>query len=148
MELLQTNPSETMPEREYAVLLGLDRATMKKVRRKHLTPEEDWRVGAPNGSILLTASGRKKIRAALNLPEALLNAPEKKEGAEKTLVVYRITKNPHIIEMRTLAGVPARLRVKSAANFMARMEVPHCVLVQADLYDYRGKLPRRRGRIS
>ena len=141
------NTDGAVPERDLATRLGVDRHLLKTVRARDLTAA-DWFMGE-GGAVWITDSGREKIRGALRLPEEEPDLPgaldARREPVTCVLTVFRQTRNPHIVEMVDASGAPARLRVKSPEPFVPGLKVPGCVHISANLYDFRGKLPRRRG---
>lgn len=162
-------------ESHVAGRLGISRDTIREMRNAHLVEDADWK--SVRNIICLTDVAAGKIAAALSLPApATAVSPEKaaemlvaeKDAATATtgaglvdlieeLCVWRLTKNPHIIEAFAPGTDPMhrqnilRVRVKNAANFCRvggdgkPMMLP-ARHVQVDLYELVGPCPRRKGR--
>lgn len=63
------------------------------------------------------------------------------------VVVKAASGNKVVVVCTDPEGRPVRLRVRDNGNFTKGMRVPTCVHVEADRYDYEGRLPRRKGRL-
>ncbi len=154
--------NQTIKEGDLAAALGLSREALKKMRRDLLERDKDWALGEESRAIEYTILALKKIRAALGLPEPLYltypgsPTPEsvilalKKKGTvpEELQVIKAYGNGIVVLCVQTAApNAQVRLKVRDNRNFTPGMIVPGCVHVEADRYDYVGRLPRRKGRI-
>ncbi|XHR29882.1 MAG: hypothetical protein ACFUZC_04875 [Chthoniobacteraceae bacterium] len=148
-------------ESDLARELGLKKDEIRDLRKKHLAAG-DFSFSKSGITILEAAANR--IRAAFGaakkeggeLPLIASTPPpsEKKGGPEMasrepvTLWVKRCPLNIHIVECclnKELAGDVVRVRVRSSANFIPKMEI-RALHESGTLYSLVGRCPRYRGR--
>lgn len=144
----------THTESSVAKRIGLSRQAVRKMRGDLLVKDVDW---AKSGSdVRLTDAGLEKLAKNAALAVESLPPVAVADGAAM-LSVWRVTRNPHIIEAFAPGTDPAlrenivRVRVKNAANFRrmggdGKPMTFRAVHVQSDLYELVGACPRRVGR--
>lgn len=106
----------------------------------------------------ISKKGAAKLMGYLGVSEGAESAFEKKEGAAEELVplyVLRVVKNPRILlavetreEVRGADSGQARVlrvQVRDNTKFSPGQLMETCRHVQADLYRFEGRPPRRRG---
>ena len=144
----------THTEASVAERFGLSRQAVRKMRADLLMKDVDWE--KTRGEVHISDAGLEKL--AKNAALAVESLPPVEVAAcASMLSVWRVTRNPHIIEAFVPGTDPAlranivRVRVKNAANFRRTggdgkpMTFP-AAHVQADLYELVGACPRRVGR--
>lgn len=137
--------------------LGVARPVVSKLRRRHLLEGEHWSMRG--NAVVLTASGLARIKDLL-LARGLTAAarptpPESKETPKAgppervKMRVARLCPNVRLLVCQSIADGPdavARLvRVKENVNFMPGM-VLEAVSAGANLWQFTGRMPRRKGR--
>jgi hypothetical protein len=151
-------------------VMGLTKDQMRALRHGELTAAIDFKIFKKR--IYLSAAGAQRLLNSTGLPPAkktpesclstttddgapVKNVPAKKTPAEivQLRVVRCDLRNPHLLLACAAAEDPdrpkttVRVRVRSVANFIRRMELP-ALLVDGhtDLYDLAHALPRKRGK--
>jgi hypothetical protein len=135
--------------------LGLSMQDVKDLKESiPLIDGEDLRqVG---NYLQISKKGAAKLMGYLGVSEGTEEAFEKKEGAELVpLYVLRLVKNPRLLlAVETAAEVRGafsgqarvlRVQVRDNTKFSPGMLMETCRHVQADLYRFEGRPPRRRG---
>lgn len=146
----------THTEASVAERFGLSRQAVRKMRTDLLVKDVDWE--KTRGEVHISDAGLEKLakNAALAV-ESLPPAADSTEKGAAVLSVWRVTRNPHIIEAFVPGTDPAlrvnivRVRVKNAAHFRrtggdGKPMTFRAVHVQSDLYELVGACPRRVGR--
>lgn len=136
-------------------VFGISRNDLRALRKKLLTPKEDWL--HEKRAVVYTLAGVEKIRAHLAIGD-VKTAPEAASALPEpvTLLVW----NPRLVNKKiVLAYAPGtdphdaknllRVRVKTSENFVRFVNGKPMPLkarhVQADLYELAGQCPRRKG---
>lgn len=155
-----------MTETQLAAQSGIMKRHLAEIRRAEFTVEIDYK--KKGREIAYTETGLKKMReklAAENVREsagdeiepsdvddaaiaekALSEAVERIEETRRTLIVKKCPANPRIVLCLVKgSSVPARCRVASSANLLPGMEIPDCLHIRGDYFEFTGKLPRSRG---
>jgi hypothetical protein len=143
----------TISEDDVAAGLGVTREAVRELRTEHLYENEDF--GVVKRQIMLSEAGVQKIREFLQknappgarrgdlaLPKGNTPPAEKKRAAA---IVSRIfPKNKGFLEaMLDLDAITVRVRCNE--NFLPGMELEGLLPAGGRLYDYTGRLPRRKG---
>ena len=158
-------------EKEVAEVCGIDRKILKKLRRQLLESVDDF--GRIGNKIAYTKKGVQMIMDALGveaqqlwdrviktapgpaLPSSSQNYPATSDVQlllpphkliEKEVTVSKIYAKNHGYLEANLEGKTVRVRVRSNKNFLPGMKMTVHLVQFPDLYSFRGRCPRSRGR--